>query len=100
MNIDFKPHIHPLVASLPDHLKDHANYDKVRRVILEALAGKCSHAEMMDWAGCTKCQQRFKERRWVLKSLGFKNPAQYMIWQKIHTEIKQRVHYAKYNEKL
>lgn len=97
-DIALKPKLNPMIASLPPHLKDPANYEKVRKLIVEALAGKCSHSEMMDWAACADCQQRFHNKRAVLKSLGFKNPRQYMAWQKIHEHIKSRVHFAKYNE--
>lgn len=97
-DITLKPMLHPMIASLPPHLKDPANYEKIRKAIIEALAGNCSHSEMMDWAGCSACQERFQNKRAVLKSLGFKNPRQYMAWQKIHQTIKERVHFAKYNE--
>jgi hypothetical protein len=86
-----------LVQSMPAHLKDPANYEKIRKVILEALAGGHSHGEMMEWAACAICQRRFFERRDVLKKLGFRNAAQYMAWQKIHEEIKTRVKFNKYN---
>lgn len=88
-DIDIGPKVHPLIASMPEHLKDPKNYNKIRKVLIEALGGTCSHAEMVEWAKCPECQQRFKNRRGVLKSLGFKNPAQYMAWQRIHTEIRQ-----------
>lgn len=97
--IDIGSRVNPLVASLPPHLKDPANYEKIRKVILQALAGGCSHGDMMEWAGCFKCQRRFQTRREVLKSLGFRNPAQYLAWQKIHEKILeiQKVKLTKYN---
>lgn len=90
-DIVIAPKVHPLLAMLPPHLKDPKNYEKVRKVIVEALAGSCSHAEMVEWASCSKCQTRFHNKREVLKGLGFKNPAQYMMWQKVHTEIRRRM---------
>lgn len=95
-----KAKLHPSIASLPAYLKDPKNYEKIQRIILDTLAGKCSHGEVVEWAGCPKCQKRFAERGAVIKKLGFTSMAQYMIWQQIHREIKKRVHLAKYNEKL
>ena len=89
-NIDFRSRLNLLLAGLPAHLKDPANFDKVQKLILETLAGKCSHSEMVDWAACAKCQRRFAERKFALKKLGFKNPAQYREWVKVHSEIKRR----------
>lgn len=80
--------IHPLLGSLPKHLKDHKNFDKVQRLILESLAGKHSHSDIQAWATCASCQKRFSERRNVLKKLGFKHPAQYMLWKRTHEMIK------------
>lgn len=99
-DIIVKPKIHPLLAALPPALKDPKNYEKVKKVIHEALAGSCSHADITDWAGCEKCQERFLNRRMVLKKLGFKNPAQYMAWQKTHEKIKeyQKVIFPKYSK--
>lgn len=89
-DISFGSKIHPLIATLPPHLKDPKNYYKIKKLIIESLAGKCSHGEAIEWAKCPKCQKRFAERTKILKSLGFKNPAQYLVWQKIHEEIKAR----------
>jgi hypothetical protein len=93
MTDDFtiKSKTHPLIAGLPEHLKDPRNYEKVQRAVLEAFAGKHSHGEITEWAGCADCQKRFAERRHVLKSFGFKNAAQYMAWRAIHEAIKERM---------
>lgn len=90
---------HALVSSMPKHLKDPANYEKICGVIRQAFSGSCgSHADITEWAGCARCQQRFYERRGVLKKLGFRNAAQYMVWMKIHETIKERIPLAKYNK--
>lgn len=96
-DIILKPKLNPLMASLPDYLKDPANYEKVQKTVIQALQGKHSHGEVVEWAGCAECQRRFRERRHVLKSLGFKNPAQYKAWTLIHKTIKERVPLPKYN---
>lgn len=89
-NINLKPKLNPLIASLPDYLKDPKNYLKIQKLIISSLRGKCNHNEVVEWAECAKCQERFLNKRNLLKKLGFKNPAQYLAWQKIHEEIKKR----------
>ena len=95
-----KPTVHPIVASLPPHLKDPANYEKIQRLLIESLAGKCSHGEISEWAVCVDCQRRFAARSGVLKRLGFRNAKQYMAWKKIHETIKARVPFPKYNSPI
>ena len=96
----FPKKTHSVLDGIPAYLKDPANYDKVRKVILDSLAGNCSHGEMIEWAGCPKCQKRFAEKGQVIKKLGFRSMAQYMAWQRIHEEIKklERVPLKKYDE--
>lgn len=97
-NIEYKSKVHPLVASMPAHLKDPANYEKIQRVIVENLAGAGhSHGEVVEWAGCAACQKRFAERGNVMKALGFRNPAQYLVWKQIHDQIRARIPLPKYN---
>lgn len=89
--------VHSLVASLPDYLKDHANYEKIQRAILDAGATRHSHGEMVEWAQCKHCQQKQHDRLMMMRKLGFRSAAQYMTWNKIHNEITKRVPFAKYN---
>ena len=89
-DINLKPKLHPLLASLPKHLKNPANYDKIQKTIIDSLQGKCSHAEVVDWGKCTDCQARFENKQELLKKLGFTHPAQYMMWKKTHEGIKAR----------
>lgn len=93
-----KAKLHPLVATMPPHLKDPKNFNKIRKLILETLASTHSHGEVIEWAKCVGCQKRFAERGAVLRKLGFKSPAQYMVWKRIHTEIKKLDPLAKYDE--
>lgn len=81
---------HPLLAILPDHLKNPANYQKIRKAILETLATKCSHSEMIEMASCPKCEKMMLVRRKFLKKLGFISPAQYLLWQKTHEKIVEK----------
>lgn len=81
---------HPLLADIPDHLKDAKNYNKIQKAIIEAGMSKHSHADVGTWAGCKACQKKQGDRLLMMKSLGFKSKAHYMVWQKIHREISQR----------
>jgi hypothetical protein len=79
--------IHPLLRNLPEYLKNPANYISIRKQILETLAVGHSHSELEGYAKCPTCTQKMLDRRRLLKKLGFKNPAQYLVWQKVHEEI-------------
>lgn len=81
---------HPLIASLPKHLKDPANYDKIELALINSLATTHSHSDVLAWFNCKKCQSKIFEHRELMKKLGFQSPAQYLLWKKIHTEIKNR----------
>lgn len=89
-NLDIRPRFDPLTAGLSDYLKNPANYEEIQRIIINSFATTCSHGSPAEMAVCPKCTEKMLERRKTLKRLGFKNPAQYMAWQKIHTEIKAR----------
>ena len=88
----------PIFNGMPEYLKDHANYEKIQKTIIETLAGNCSHSEVVEWAGCPKCQRRFAEKGNVIRKLGFRSIPQYMAWQKTHQHIKDRIRLAKYND--
>lgn len=89
-DIKFKSKSDPLVAFLPDHLKNPANYEDIQKKILATLKTKCSHSDMLEMSKCQKCTDMMIRRRKLLKELGFKNPAQYMQWRKIHEKIKEK----------
>lgn len=90
----------PLLQGMPAHLKDPKNYKKIKKAIYDAFAGSCTsgHGEIMDWAACPTCQRRFHERIEVMHKLGFSSPQQYLMWDKIHTVIKERVPLPKYDD--
>jgi alkylated DNA repair dioxygenase AlkB len=95
-----RPSTHTIVSDLPDYLKDHANYDKIQRALLETLATTHSHSDLFAWFQCPKCQKKLLEHRTLLKRLGFKNAGQYYAWKKIHEYIKnpKKKPLPKYNE--
>lgn len=85
----YKPN--PLVANLPAHLKDPANFEKIKRVIAESMQGcKKTHEGIGEMATCPTCSEKMKERRLVLKRLGFQNPAQLRKWYEIHNTIQNQ----------
>jgi hypothetical protein len=76
-----------LIAQIPEHLKNPANYLKMQAAILETLATTHSHGEVVDWAKCVACQKRFREHGEFIKKLGFRTPRHYFAWKKIMETI-------------
>lgn len=87
----------PVLMGLPEYLKDPASFPKVQKLLIQSLASKHSHGEVIEWATCVDCQKRFAGRGELLKKLGFKSNAQYRAWVKVHETIKERVVLPKYN---
>ena len=85
----YKPN--PLFATLPAMLKDHDNYLKIQKHLLEKLATKHSHGEMSEWVACPACQRKFYERGEAIRKLGFTSMAQFMAWEKTHQTITKRI---------
>ena len=79
-----------LLAELPDYLKDKANFNKIQKAIIQAGATKHSHSEVTDWAICVECQKKQRDRAIMMRELGFRTAAHYMLWRKIHEEITRR----------
>lgn len=99
-DIALKPKLHLLLASLPDYLKNPANYLEVQKKILKTVYSNCGHSELLDWSKCSKCTNKMLERRKLLKKLGFKHPAQYMLWRRVHEEIKKRMPLVKWKKQI
>jgi len=82
-----KSKLHPLLEILPLHLKDPKNYFRIKKEILDTVLTNCGHDSITKMAECKKCSENMMKRRLLLKRLGFKNPQQYHMWQKIMDEI-------------
>lgn len=80
---------HPLLKSLPDYLKDHNNYEKVKRAILDAGSTGHNHDEVSEWIKCTHCVDKQKDRVNMMRKLGFKSAAQYKAWDKVQSLIQE-----------
>ena len=78
----------PLVANMPAHLKDPKNYEKIYKTIYEAGGTKCNHSEVVEMATCFKCGRAQENRLKVMKGLGFKSGKQYIMWLRIHQNIR------------
>jgi hypothetical protein len=87
----YSPELHPLLKSLPSHLKDHTKFYDIQKKILETIMTSCTHSDLVGFAKCSKCTKNMLKRRKLLRDLGFKNPAQYMAWRMVHEEIKKKV---------
>ena len=76
------------ISSLPRHLKDPANYEKIMKALYEAGASTCDHTEVLEWGGCLKCQRKQWDRKEMMARLGFQNGQQYLQWRRIHERIR------------
>src|SRR3990167_10385940 len=92
----------PILRGLPVHLKDPANFEKVQRALLETLGGTHSHSELQTWGTCVPCQRKLRDHGLMMKKLGFKSPAQYRMWVRVHRKIQEheKVRLPKYNTKI
>lgn len=81
----------PVLAGLPEYLKDPANYKKVRKALLETLATTHSHGELIEWSTCVQCQLKMRDHADMVRKLGFTSPAQYYAWRKVSEKVEERV---------
>lgn len=88
----------PLLAGLPQHLKDPKNFLPVQKALLETLTCGKSHSDPSQMFHCKKCTENMVKRRELMRRLGFKSPQQYMEWRRVHEEIKKRMPLDKYNK--
>lgn len=89
----FKPYKpNPLLVGLPEYLKDHANYPKIRKFLYDIVGSRCGHSDPAAWYTCSKCYNRMQEYKMALEKLGFKSSKQYYLWRRIHEmmDSKQR----------
>lgn len=75
--------LHPVVGDLPAELKDPKCYKRIEKKIFEAGNSGHEHKSILVWNRCKHCQQKFLEKRAMVKKLGFKNYQQYLTWRKI-----------------
>ena len=73
----------PLFADLPEQLKDPANYENVANKILKAGEAGHEHKHIIVWKRCKNCQQKFLERRAMVKKVGFSSYEQFLKWRRV-----------------
>jgi hypothetical protein len=81
----------PVLAGLPDMLKDPANYKKIRLALLDTLASTHSHSDLAEWHNCAKCQMKVQNHAEMIRKLGFTSPAQYFAWRKVSEKVEERM---------
>jgi len=86
-----------VLDGLPEYLKDPANYTKIRKFLFEILASRCDHSDILEWYACKKCVERIHKHGEAVRKLGFKSPAQYMQWRRVHEIMEKRDPLEKYN---
>ncbi len=96
--ITYKLPVSVFLKDLPDYVKDHANYMKIEKALLDTLTGcRKSHSEVVEMSKCKKCTENMLVRRALMKTFGFKTPAVYMAWKKVHHKITKLMPLRKYN---
>ena len=75
------------LSTLPRHLKERENYKPIQKKLFGILQSTHSHAEVMDYAKCFPCQQRFQKYKEEKAKLGFVSTAQFLKWEKVGKEI-------------
>ena len=96
--ITYKLPVSVLLKDLPDWVKDHANYMKIERALLDTLTGcRKAHSEVTDISKCKKCTENMLVRRKLMETFGFKSPGVYYAWKKTHHKITKLVPLQKYN---
>lgn len=86
-----------ILAGLPEFTKHPKNYEKIQRALLETLTCGKLHSDPAQALHCIKCSENMATRRQLMKKFGFKSPAQYMQWRRVHEEVKRRVPLDMYN---
>lgn len=93
---ELKPDI---FMGLPHYLKDPKTYKKIRKFLFDILASRCGHSDPLEWNACKKCLARIHEHAEAVEKLGFKSPAQYYQWRRVHETMEkmERDPLPKYN---
>lgn len=74
---------HTILDGLPDSLKDPARFKDVEKQLMLVSLTSHKHKTASSYVKCEECQVKYKERKQLMKDLGFKNTGQYMEWKKI-----------------
>lgn len=77
-----------LFKSLPDNVRDPANYEKIKKAIIDTTRQcKKNHSEIGEFSQCKTCSIAMIERRVLLEKFGFTSPAQYKAWDETQQQI-------------
>lgn len=86
-----------ILDDLPVYLKDPANYEKVQKALIETLASRHSHSDLLTWYSCKQCENKIFDHREMMMRLGFKSPTQYYAWKRIHEKIRKLMPLVNWN---
>lgn len=98
--VEYKSKVNPMLARLPDYVKDPKNYLTIEKALLETLSCGKAHSDPIKMSECLQCTDNMKTRRELMRKFGFTSPAIYMAWKQIHQEIKKRIPLEKYNHMI
>lgn len=75
--------LHPLVAELPEELKDPACYKDIEDKLARIMFSDHQHKYLITFQKCKRCKDKVLKKRAAIKELGFKSYEQYLMWKKI-----------------
>lgn len=75
--------INPILASLPDELKDAKKFATIEKKIANIMVSDHKHRKVASFVKCKRCQAKFEKKREYIKSLGFNDIQQYQLWKKV-----------------
>ncbi len=73
----------PLTASLPDFVKDPANYQAIEKKLKMTMLSDHTHTTVKQFVKCARCTTKRAKRDAIMKEYGFESAAQFYEWRRI-----------------
>lgn len=74
---------HPKLKGIPDDLKEVKKYREVEKTYASIMLTSHKHRNPKSFAACDDCSKKMEERRAYVKSLGFKDYEQFMLYRRV-----------------
>lgn len=78
-----KAKVNPVFKGLSDELKDPKNYKRIEKKLFNVMVSDHKHKAIAAFMKCSRCQEKFANKRALIKELGFESTNQYQNWKKI-----------------
>jgi hypothetical protein len=74
---------HPVLAGLPNELKDPACYKGIQTKLSRCMVSDHGHNSVKGFAKCKRCKAKYEKRHKMILDMGFSSTEQYLEWRKI-----------------